>query len=113
MDRKWYAIYTKPRWEKKVAERLDEKGIEHFLPLIKTLKIWSDRKKWIQEPLFRSYIFVHVNPSEYLPALQTPGALRYITIESRPVAIPPIQIDAIRTWIEEGRNSLSHRKNLF
>lgn len=48
-----------------------------------------DRKKWVQEPLFRSYIFVHVSDKERIPALQTPGAVKYITIEKKAVSIPP------------------------
>ena len=107
MDKKWYAIYTKPRWEKKVAARLDEKGIENYLPLVKTLKIWSDRKKWVQEPLFRSYIFVHVIEREYIPALQTPGAVRYVSFEGKAVSIPPLQIQAVRSFIESGEDLLT------
>ncbi len=107
MDKKWYAIYTKPRWEKKVAARLDEKGIENYLPLIKTLKIWSDRKKWVQEPLFKSYIFVHVNKEEYIPALQTPGAVKYVSIEKKAVSIPPLQIEAVKKFIESGEDFLT------
>jgi len=107
MKRKWYAIYTRPRWEKKLAERLEEKRIEHYLPLIKTLKIWSDRKKWVQEPLFKSYLFVHVNEGEYLPAIQTPGAVKYVTFERKAVSIPPLQIEAIKTFIESGEELVS------
>ena len=102
MQRRWYAIYTKPRWEKKLSERLEEKGIEHYLPLIKTLKLWSDRKKWVQEPLFKSYLFVCVNNEEYLPAIHTPGAVKYITFEGKAVPIPPVQIEAIKIFIESG-----------
>lgn len=102
MERKWYAIYTKPRWEKKLAEYLVEKGIEHYLPLMKTLKQWSDRKKLVSEPLFKSYIFVHVNKMEYLPAIQTPGAMNYVSIEGRPVAVRPQQIEAIKLFMESG-----------
>ena len=102
LERRWYAIYTKPRWEKKVAERLEEKRIEHYLPLLKTLKLWSDRKKWVQEPLFKSYIFVHVSDKEYLPAIQTAGAVKYIIFERKPVSIPSIQIEAIKTFIASG-----------
>ena len=102
MDSRWFAIYTKPRWEKKVAEKLEEKRIEHYLPLVKTLKLWSDRKKWVQEPLFKSYIFVHVDKPEYFSAIQTPGAVKYITFEGKAVSIPPVQIEAIRTFIESG-----------
>jgi transcription antitermination factor NusG len=104
MEKKWYAIYTKPRWEKKVAAWLDEKEIENYLPLIKTLKIWSDRKKWIQEPLFKSYIFVHVDRQEFIPALQTPGAVKYVSFENKAVSIPPLQIEAVKTFIESGED---------
>jgi transcription antitermination factor NusG len=107
MDRKWLAIYTRPRWEKKVAEKLEEKGIEHYLPLVKTLKLWSDRRKWVQEPLFKSYIFVHVSKNEYLPAIQTLGAVKYITFEGKAVSIPPLQIEAIRTFIESGEDLIT------
>ncbi len=108
MDKKWYAIYTKPRWEKKVAAGLDEKGIENYLPLIKTLKIWSDRKKWVQEPLFRSYIFVHVSEKDYIPALQTPGTVKYVSFEKKAVSIPPLQIEAVKTFIESGEDLLAN-----
>ena len=107
-EKKWYAIYTKPRWEKKVAERLDEKIIENYLPLIKTLKLWSDRKKWVQEPLFRSYIFVHISEDQYLSSLQTPGVVKYVTFEKKRVSIPPVQIEAIRQFIESGDDLLGH-----
>ena len=107
MDKKWYAIYTRPRWEKKVAALLDEKGISNYLPLVKTLKRWSDRKTWVQEPLFKSYIFVHVDQREYLPALQTPGAVNYVCFERKAVAIPPLQIDAIKSFVKSGEDLLT------
>ncbi len=103
-EKKWYAIYTKPRWEKKVADLLLDKKIEHYLPLQKVLKQWSDRKKWIREPLFRSYVFVYISPEEYLPALQTPGVVRFVTFEKKAVAIPPVQIEAIKTFINTGED---------
>jgi transcriptional antiterminator RfaH len=101
-EKKWYALYTKPRWEKKVSQLLNERRIENYLPLQKMLKQWSDRKKWIQEPLFRSYIFVHISPEEYLPSLQTPGVVRFITFEKKAVVIPPVQIEAIKTYVQTG-----------
>ena len=52
-------MYTRPRWEKKIASLLDSRGIENYLPLNKILKQWSDRKKIVQEPLFKGYIFVN------------------------------------------------------
>ena len=101
-DKNWYALYTKPRWEKKVSQLLEEKRIENYLPLQKVLKQWSDRKKWIQEPLFRSYIFVHILPDEYLSTLQTAGIVRFVTFERKAVVIPPVQIEAIKTYVQTG-----------
>jgi transcriptional antiterminator RfaH len=107
MDKRWYAIYTKPRWEKKVSQFLTEKGIENYLPLIKTLKQWSDRRKLVSEPLFKSYVFVYVNYQQHLPTLQTPGVVRFITFERKAVPIPPLQIEAIRVFIETGEELIS------
>jgi transcription antitermination factor NusG len=101
-DKNWYALYTKPRWEKKISHLLDEKRIENYLPVQKILKQWSDRKKWIQEPLFRSYIFVHILPEEHLPTLQTAGVVRFVSFERKAVVIPPVQIEAIKTYLQTG-----------
>lgn len=102
IEKKWYALYTKPRWEKKVSQLLIERGIENYLPLQKILKQWSDRKKWVQEPLFRSYIFVYISPDQYLPSLQTSGVVRFVTFEKKAVTIPPVQIEAIKTYAQTG-----------
>ena len=56
----WYVIYTKSRYEKAVSEKLALSGIEVYCPLLKRKKLWSDRWKWVEEPLFRSYCFVHI-----------------------------------------------------
>jgi transcription antitermination factor NusG len=106
VEKKWYALYTKPRWEKKVSQLLDERRIENYLPLQKIMKQWSDRKKWIQEPLFRSYIFVHISSDEYLPTLQTSGVVRFVTFEKKAVVIPPVQIDAIKTYVQTGEEMI-------
>jgi len=106
-DKNWYALYTKPRWEKKVSALLDEKKIENYLPLQKVLKQWSDRKKWIQEPLFRSYIFVHISTDEHLPTLQTAGVVRFVAFERKAVVIPPVQIEAIKTYVQTGEDMIT------
>ena len=62
-EKKWYVIYTRPRWEKKVASLLQAKAIEHYCPLNRVMKQWSDRKKIVLEPLFKGYIFVKVKES--------------------------------------------------
>lgn len=100
-DKTWYALYVKPRSEKKVALELEAEGIEYYLPLQKRLKQWSDRKKWVEEPLFRSYIFVHITPAEYFRVLVIYGAVRYVTFEGKAVPVPPPQIEAIKIYLKE------------
>jgi transcription antitermination factor NusG len=101
MEKTWYAVYVKSRFEKKVAAELASKGIEYYLPLQKILKQWSDRKKWVEEPLFRSYIFVRILQSEYYEVLNTVGAVKYITFEGKAVPVPEPQIEAIRYYLDE------------
>ena len=95
-DLHWYAIYTKSMSEKKVADRLTEKGIEAYVPLRKVVRQWSDRKKLIDEPLIRSYCFVRVNKKLYFDVLNTPGAVRYIWFSGEPASIPDRQIDLLK-----------------
>ena len=98
-NRIWYAVYCRSRFEKKAFELLTETGIETFLPLIRTLKQWSDRRKWVEVPLFRSYIFVHIIPKDYLKVLNIDGIVRFITFEGKAVPVPPKQITAIRRFL--------------
>ncbi len=78
-------------------------GIDAYLPLRKVLKQWSDRKKWVEEPLFRSYLFVHISEAEYYDVLNSPGAVRFITFEGKAVPIPPQQIEAIKQFVDTGQ----------
>ncbi len=98
---KWYAIHTKPRSEKKTAGHLSKKGIEFFLPLQKTLKQWSDRKKWVEIPLINSYIFIKTDLSNYYDILSTPGIVKIIGFEGKPVPIPDSQIAVLKIIIQE------------
>lgn len=101
-NRSWFALYTRSRAEKQVYELLISAGIDTYLPLVRTLKQWSDRKKWVEEPLFRSYIFVYISQAEYYDVLNIPGTVRYVTFEGKAVPIPPQQIEAIRQFIQTG-----------
>ena len=94
--KKWYPIYTRARAEKKVNQQLIQKGIESYLPLQKTLKQWSDRKKWVQEPLFRSYVFVHLTETEFIDVLKINGVAGFISFEQKRASIPDNQIEIIR-----------------
>src|SRR5512139_3095594 len=75
----WYAIYTNPSAEKQVNERLLEAGVETFLPLQKTFRKWSDRKKLIEKPLLSSYVFVRVVPIDFPKVYTTQGVVKFIS----------------------------------
>lgn len=92
----WYALYTKPRAEKNVDLLLRKAGIESYLPLLTKLKQWSDRKKWIEEPLLRSYVFVNTNDKKYLQVIQTPGVVRFVTFSGKAAIIPDWQIQSLK-----------------
>ena len=100
LEAKWYAVYTRPRFEKQVHKGLHDQGIEAYLPLVKTMKQWSDRKKMVEVPLFSSYVFVHIDRSQYDQVLQTHGVVKYITFEGKAATIPANQIDNLKIIID-------------
>lgn len=99
--KKWFAIYTRSRNEKMVASALKEKGIVVYLPLIKTLRQWSDRKKKVEIPLFPGYIFVHILEKNYMEVLITEGVVRFITFRKERIPIPDYQIEAVKAYLDE------------
>ncbi len=92
----WYAIYTKSNFEKKAYSHLLEKSIEAYLPLHKKMRQWSDRKKWIEEPLIRSYIFVRISEKDYFKVLNTPGVISYVTFSGKAASIRDSQIELLK-----------------
>ena len=100
-EKVWYALYVKSRTEKKVAVELEGTGIDFYLPIEKRLRQWSDRKKWVEVPLFRSYIFVYITQKEYYKVLQTRGVVKYISFEGKAVPVPQQQIDAVKIYLTE------------
>ena len=98
-EEKWYALYTRPRAEKLVFQRLVEEDIETFLPLQKTYRMWSDRKKLVEKPLLSSYIFVKTNSRNFPRVYKTNGVVKFISFEGQPVSIPQNQIDNLRLLI--------------
>ena len=98
----WYAIYTRPRHEKIVAEALEEKGVEAFLPLRRERRQWKDRKKWVHEPLFRSYVFVNIELKNKIYTLQTRGVVKLVGFGGEPAQIPDWQIDQLRKVLDKG-----------
>ncbi len=103
----WYAVYTKPRWEKKVDKLLISKHVESWCPLQKVERQWSDRKKIIEEPLFKSYVFVKINMEENLQVLQTDGVLNFVYYLGKPAVIRESEIDLIKSYLHENEAVIS------
>jgi transcription antitermination factor NusG len=108
VNKKWYAIYTKPRWEKKVNQLLTEKGIESYCPLNKVKKKWSDRVKTVEEPLFKSYVFVKVNDDSRTKVRMTDGVINFVYWNKKPAVIKEKEIQAIRLFLDEYENVEVH-----
>jgi transcription antitermination factor NusG len=93
---KWYPVYTHPKAEKKAHQALLDKGIETYLPLRRQLKQWSDRKKWIDEPFIKSYLFVHITQQEQTEVLMTKGITRFIYFSGKVTSMPDKQIEDLK-----------------
>lgn len=98
--KRWVVIYTRSRNEKKVAEALNTSGFEAYLPLMKTLRQWSDRKRMVEVPLFNSYVFVHVQTELLHKVLETTGAVYVVKFGGMPAIIPQEQIDNLRLLLD-------------
>ncbi len=104
MSRKWLAIYSRPRWEKKVNQLLLEKGFESYCPLNKVRRKWSDRVKVVEEPLFKSYVFVKVSEEDRTAVRMTPGVINFVYWEGKPAVIKEKEINAIKRFLNEYEN---------
>jgi transcription antitermination factor NusG len=93
---KWYPVCTYPRAEKKACLALTTKGIENYLPLNRKLKQWSDRKKWIEEPFIKSYLFVKIREYEQSEVLMTKGISRFIYFSGKIASMPERQINDLK-----------------
>jgi transcription antitermination factor NusG len=104
LSRKWLAVYTRPRWEKKVNQLLTEKGLECYCPLNKIRRKWSDRVKIVEEPLFKSYVFVKVNDDDRTAVRMTNGAINFVYWDGKPAIIKEKEIIAIKRFLNEYEN---------
>lgn len=97
----WFAIYTKPRWEKKVHKLLVERGFESYCPLNKVRRKWSDRIKVVEEPLFKSYVFVRVTESLRPEVRFVDGVLNFVYWNGKPAVVRDEEIIEIKKFMSE------------
>ncbi len=102
----WYVLYTCPRFEKRVKERLEKSGTECYLPLHRCPRVWSDRVKLVDIPLFTSYIFVRCKVHELFPLLHFNGVVRVVFYNNKPAVIRQSEIDAIQQFLEIAKEKI-------
>jgi transcriptional antiterminator NusG len=102
--RSWFAVQTRPRYERKANTELQEKGVQAFLPLHSEIHQWSDRKRIVEMPLFPGYIFVRVTPSvdDRVRVLRTNGVVNFVGARNMGVAIPDSEIDSVQSVVKSG-----------
>jgi len=98
----WRALYVASRQEKKVTELLKKKGIEAYIPLIKTMRQWSDRKKLVELPLLKGYVFVHISLVEQERAIKTNGVVNFVRIEGKIASVRNYEIEQLKQLVELG-----------
>jgi transcription antitermination factor NusG len=97
----WLVVYTKPRQEKKLAERLTQMGYEVYCPTQRIKKRWSDRWKWIEQPLFTSHLFIQMDPERRDTIYFVPGFVRFLFWLKRPAQVRPQEIDTLKRWLND------------
>ena len=112
VKKNWYAIYTKARCEKKVNGILLEKGLESYCPLNRVERKWSDRLKTVEEPLFRSYVFVHLSEEEKPKVRMTQGVVNFVYWQGKPAVIKDREIEVIRKFLHEYRDVIAEPLDL-
>jgi transcription antitermination factor NusG len=104
MTAKWYVIYTKPRWEKKIASVLSNKKIENYCPINKVVRQWQDRKKLVHQPLFTSYVFVRLPEKEVYEIKKIDGVINLVYWLGKPAVVKEAEIEAIKSFLGEHMN---------
>ncbi|WP_300021492.1 UpxY family transcription antiterminator [uncultured Maribacter sp.] len=101
MTKNWYVLYVKPKNEKKVAQRLSALQVEVYCPMIKEVKQWSDRKKTIEVPLFKSYVFINISEGERQRVFDVPGVVRYLYWLGKPAVVRDIEMETLKKWLTD------------
>jgi transcription antitermination factor NusG len=104
----WYALYTCPRHEKRVAEQIKQRRISCFLPLYRSVRRWKDRRKELELALFPGYVFVHIAPRDRLRVLQLAGAVRFVSFNGYPAPLPDGEIEALIHALANGVRAQPH-----
>jgi transcription antitermination factor NusG len=104
----WYAVSVRPRHEKVVTRHLEHQGLNHFLPVYRSVRRWKDRHKELDMALFPGYVFVNLNLRDRLRVLRAPGAVQFVTFQGQPAVIPDSEIRALESSLSAGLRLQPH-----
>jgi len=104
----WYAAYTSANHEKRVAQQLEWRSVEHFLPVYESVRRWKDRRVRLQLPLFPGYVFVRLALRDRLRVLEVPSVARLVGFNGHPTPVPAVDIEAIRACHAGNRDVEPH-----
>jgi transcription antitermination factor NusG len=107
--RNWYAVHTCANHERRVAEQLALRGVEHFLPTYQSARKWKDRKVKLQLPLFPGYVFVQIELAKRMRVLQVPGVARLVGFDGHPAVVPEADLLRVREFLARGFGAEPHR----
>ena len=96
-ESRWYAVYTKANHEKRFAQQLEQRSIEHFLPLYESVRRWKDRRVRLQMPLFPGYVFIRLALRDRLRVMQIPSVVRFVSFNGLPTALPDEEVEILRS----------------
>jgi transcription antitermination factor NusG len=102
VEKNWRALYVNSRAEKKIGENLIAKNIEAYVPVVKTMRQWSDRKKLVELPLMNGYVFVNIEPKDQDKVLQTKGVVSFVKSEGKIAVVREDEIARLKQLVELG-----------
>jgi transcription antitermination factor NusG len=105
---RWYAAYTCAQHEKRVAEQLAKREVEHFLPLYSSVRRWKDRRVRLSLPLFPGYVFIRLALQDRLCVLQIPNVVRLIGFGGLPTALPDEEVEILRSGLADQLRAEPH-----
>jgi transcription antitermination factor NusG len=108
VEPRWYAAYTSANHEKRVAMQLEERAVEHFLPLYQSVRRWKDRRMKLRLPLFPGYVFVRLVLRDRLRVLQIPSVVRLVGFSGIPVPLPDPDIESLRGALRQQLRAEPH-----
>jgi transcription antitermination factor NusG len=104
----WYAAYTRANHERRVAQELAERSVEHFLPQYQSRRKWKDREVELSLPLFPGYVFVRIALENKLRVLQVPGVACLVSFAGKPAVVPAEEFGRIQELLNQKVSATPH-----